>query len=37
LYTTTNPYDVLDAQANNLGGALNANWDSAKVTHGIDH
>jgi hypothetical protein len=33
----TDVYAELDAEANTVGGQLNTNWDSTKVTNGIDH
>ncbi|MBX3182870.1 MAG: hypothetical protein KIT72_18245 [Polyangiaceae bacterium] len=35
-YTLTNTYSNLDAAANTMGGALNTNWDTTKVTNGLN-
>jgi hypothetical protein len=36
-WTNTTAYDELDAEANSVGGTLNANWDGMKSANGVDH
>ena len=36
-WTRSSAYQQLDAEANDVGGALNTNWDGAKAVNGVDH
>ncbi|MBX3182756.1 MAG: hypothetical protein KIT72_18815 [Polyangiaceae bacterium] len=35
-YTLSNTYSNLDAAANLVGGSINTNWDSTKITNGLN-
>lgn len=36
-WSNSNPYQLLDAEANDKGGTLNSIWDVAAAENGIDH